>query len=454
LIEELRARRREGYELHRRYVNPAFVELVQMAGYGRRFVRAQGMELEDDEGRRYLDFVGGYGALNLGHNHPDVRAAIEAVLSEQVAGFTQVDCGVLEGLAAEKLIGALPSGFGKVFFCNSGAEAVEAGMKLARAATGRRRFVCCEGAYHGLTFGALSLHGNRALRKRFEPLLAEVDRVPFGDLRALEKALKGDVAAFVVEPILGEGGGVEPPAGYLAAARDLCRRFKALMVVDEVQTGMGRTGRMLALEHSGVVPDVVTLAKSLGGGLMPVGAMVCGDEVFARAYGSAQTCQDHNTTFGGGPLAMAAVIATLGVLREEHLFENAKEQGSYLKERLTELARKHEAIAEVRGKGLMLALKLRDVTRGLLEGTPLSAISRASSYVFAQYLALRLLDEHGIVVQTAVNDPGVLKVMPPLVVQGAHIDRFVQALDGLLGEGGHRKAMAHMAAAVVKQRLG
>ncbi len=454
LLEALRRRPGEALELHRRFVNPAFAELLSMAGYGRTFVRAQGMELEDLEGARYLDFVAGYGSLNFGHNPPPLREALTEILAAQVPSFAQVDFNALEGLAAERLANALPSGLDKVFFCSSGTEAVEAGIKLARAATGRRRMLSCEGAYHGLTLGALSLHGSPAARRRFEPLLPGNEQMPFDDLQALERELKrGEVAAFVVEPILGEGGAIAPRPGFLPAALELCHRHGALLILDEVQTGMGRTGRTLACEWDGVVPDAVALAKSLGGGLVPVGALVARDKVFRRAYGTTQTCQDHNNTFGGGALAMTAVLASLALLERERLAERAETEGRYLREQLERLAKRHKSIREVRGRGLLLGIKFEDASRGLLEKTPLKGIGQASSFLLVQSVALRLAAEHRILAQSAVNDPGVLKVTPPLIVTREQSERFVAALDRVLGETGHAASAVHLAGEVLKRRL-
>lgn len=452
LRRELAARQGEAIALHHRYINPAYIDFLTMAGYGRTFVRAEGMELEDASGSSYLDFLSGYGVLNLGHNHPAVRAALSAVLDDRAPGFVQVDVGLLEGLAAERLVAALPQGLDKVYFCNSGAEAVEASMKLARAATGKRRLLACEGAYHGLTLGALSLHGSASMRDPFEPLLPGIERIPYDDLGALERALRAkDVAALVIEPILGEGGAVVPRDTYLPTAIELCHKKGALLIADEVQTGLGRTGRFLCSEHVGVTPDIVALSKSLGGGLMPVGAMVARGEVFARGYGSARTCLLHNTTFGGGPLAMAAVLATLDTLERERLVANAAVRGGELMRKLRGLASKHDCVREVRGQGLMLGLRFRDVAGGFLDRTLLRALGDASATLYAQYVAIRLIAEHRIVVQSAVNDPTVLKVMPPLIVDDAAIDRFVRALDDVLGTG-HAGAMAHLTKETLRHR--
>ncbi|MBI5487219.1 MAG: aspartate aminotransferase family protein [Deltaproteobacteria bacterium] len=455
LALERRRRAADGPGLWRQYVNPSWAGLLRATGWERRFVRAQGLELEDDRGERYLDFLSGFGVLGLGHNHPAIKAALRAALDDDLPGFTQVECSALAGLAAERLSALLPGGPHRVFFCSSGSEAVEAAIKLARAATGKRRLVACEGAYHGSTLGALSLKGIGAARDRFGPLLPEVLRIPFGDLEALQRAARGgDLAAFVVEPILGEGGTVVPPADFLPRAADAVHAQGGLLVVDEVQTGLGRTGRMFAFEHAGASPDVVTVAKVLGGGLVPVGAMAARAEAFDRAYGSARTCMDHATTFGGGPLAMVAVLATLRVLEEERLVERADEQGRTLRRKLEDIAARRSSIREVRGMGLMLGLKFKDAAGGWLDRTPLAAFGQASAALLAQYVALRLLSEHRIVTQAAVNDPSVLKVMPPLTVDGPAIDRFAAALDAVLADAGHASAFARFATEFVRHARG
>ncbi len=431
------ARQGENFSLYGGHINPAFVKMISMAGFGRRFVSASGCTMTDDTGREYLDFVSGYGALNLGHNHPRVVRALRDVLDSGVPSFSQVDCGILAGLAAEALTGLMPPGLDKAYFCGSGSEAVDAAMKLARAVTGRKRFICCEGAFHGNTLGVLGLTDNPHRRDRFRPLLSDIKRVPFDDATALDRALaKKDCAAFIVEPVLGEGGVVVPGPDYLVRARDICDRTGTLLVLDEVQTGLGRTGSMFAFQQRGISPDAIALAKSLGGGLVPAGAMACRGKLFKKAYGSLRTCLDHRNTFGGGPLAMAALLATIDVIRSESLTERARDLGARLLRRLAEISGAREQIEEVRGVGLMLAVKFRKMRA---PGTGWAA------GLFAQHVSLALLKRHGIITQVAANDFSVLKIMPPLVIDEPAIDRFADALDEVLGRGGHGKAMLSLA---------
>jgi len=452
-VRDLDRRRPEQADLFRAWINPGFADLLGLVGFGRRYVRAQGLELFDDAGQAYLDFTAGYGVLNLGHNHPVVKAALAATLEQDLPSFSQVECGLAAGLAAEALCAKLPAGLNRVFWCSSGSEAVEAAVKLARAATGRSGLLACRGGFHGTTLGALGLAGHAERRDRFGPFVPGVDHVPFGDKRALEQALESDPpAAFVLEPVQGEGGARVPPPGYLSAAERLCRRAGTLLVLDEVQTGLGRTGRLFGLEHAGVRPDAVCLAKALGGGLMPVGAMVTDEHAFARAYGSMRACLDHKTTFSGGPLAMAAVRATLGVIEAEGLVANSAAMGIRLRRGLDDLAGRSSQIAAVSGQGLLQGVKLADAAAGLLDKTPLQALGVASAELFAQHLALRLLEDHQIVAQVAANDRSVLKLTPPLGVGPEQVDRLLEALETVLAKGGHARALLGLANALLRKR--
>ncbi len=308
-------------------------------GFVKTFVRGLGNELWDADGKAYLDFVAGFGALNLGHNHPAVVRSVRAALDEQASGFTPAAINPLAAALAEQLVALAPPGLEMVFFANSGTEAVEAGLKLARATTQRPGLLSCERSFHGKSLGSLSVTGNGVYQRPFGPLLPECQTVPFGDVSALERSLHTRrFAAFIVEPIQGEGGMIVPPAGYLRAAQELCRATGTLLIVDEVQTGLGRTGTLFAVDEEGVEPDVLTLAKSLGGGLVPLGAMLCRRDLWMKAYGSAQTFALHTSTFGGGSLACAAGLATLRVLRDEDLCANARARGQQLQQGLQDLA--------------------------------------------------------------------------------------------------------------------
>ena len=341
----------KSFALHERYLNPQMVRVLKTIGFDRHYVRAEGQYLFDRAGERYLDLLSGFGVFAVGRNHPTVKKALQDVIAADLPNLVQMDVSLLAGLLAERLLSHLP-GQDNVFFCNSGTEAVEAALKFARAATGRSKMVYCDHAFHGLTMGSLSLNGDRSFRDGFGPLLADAVRIPFNDLPALAEALsEGDVAAFFVEPIQGKGVNVPAP-GYLAEATRLCRRHKALLVMDEVQTGLGRTGRFLASAQPDVDPDLVLLAKALSGGFVPVGAVAGKRWVFDKMFNRMDRAVVHGSTFGKNNLAMAAGLATLSVLEDEGLMANAARRGANLLRRLGALTEKYEMLKEVRGRGV------------------------------------------------------------------------------------------------------
>jgi acetylornithine/succinyldiaminopimelate/putrescine aminotransferase/predicted amino acid dehydrogenase len=429
-----------------RYVNPVLLGVAGKGGLVKTFVRGQGMELWDADGRSYLDFVGGFGSMNLGHNHPAVARAVAAALGQQAPGFAQSGVNPLAAALAEQLTELTPPGLEMVFFCNSGTEAVEAALKLARAASGRTDLLYCERSFHGKSLGALSVTGNPALRRPFGPLLPGCRAIPFGDQDALRRALATRrFAAFVVEPIQGEGGMHVPPKGYLCQAQRLCRAAGTLLVVDEVQTGLGRTGALFAVDHEGVEPDLMTLAKSLGGELVPLGAMLARRDLWMKAYGSVQGEALHSSTFGGGSLACAAGLATLRALQEEGLVENARARGRQLWEGLAGLSRRCPLVKEVRGRGLMLGLEFHPVPRAVvrhfkgMDASGLAAFQVADldglmHSIPGLYAMQTLLQGHGIYTQVARSNPRVLRVQPPLTITEEQAIRFLDALEETCSE--------------------
>ncbi|HEY2795972.1 MAG TPA: aspartate aminotransferase family protein, partial [Micromonosporaceae bacterium] len=355
-LSELLARRgNERYELQARYVNPQLTRMLHTIGFDRIYARAQGAYLYDDEGRDYLDMLAGFGVFALGRHHPAIRNAMHQVLDLGLADLTQFDAPPLAGLLAEKLLAKAPH-LDRVYFGNSGTEAVEAALKFARYATGKRRILYCDHAFHGLTTGSLSVNGATEFRKGFDPLLPDTG-VPFGDLEALDRELrKGDVAAFLIEPIQGKGVAVSPP-GFLAAAQDLVHKHKALLIADEVQSGIGRTGDFFAYEHDGVQPDIIAAAKALSGGYIPVGATMARNDVFEKVFSTIDRVLVHDSTFGSNAQAMAAGLATLDVFEREDVVGNADRVGAQLQSRLAELVDKYEMVADVRGRGLMIGIE-------------------------------------------------------------------------------------------------
>src|ERR671934_2983602 len=407
---------REARQLHADHVNPTFIEALELLGFGRDFVRAEGLSLWDHEGREVLDFLAGYGAVSLGHNHPDVRAAIEEVLQARAPNFLLVSPQPLAAALARRLAEIAPGDLDLCTFGSSGSEAVESALKLARAATRRTRFLSAERSYHGTTIGALSVTGSVRHRAPFEPLLEGCIRLPFGDAHVLERELRRrDVAAFVLEPMQGEGGMRPAPPGYVAEAARLCRRYGTLLVLDEIQTGLGRCGHLFLCEEDNVEPDVLLLAKGLSGGLAPIAAMITRPRLWERAYGTLQRYDLHCTTFGGGPVACAAALATLEVIERDRLVQAAAAAGEYLEARLRAATAGHRLVREVRGRGLLWGIELDAPAGGI--GADLAG----------QWVVTELL-ERGMLTQVCADATGVVRVQPPLTVTREAIDLFAEAL--------------------------
>lgn len=416
--------RRESRDLFGKHVNPQLAGLLRLADADLRLTKAEGMYLYDEEGRSYLDFMGGYGALNLGHNPGEVLAAVRD--AQKLPAVLLTGYNPLAGALGKTLASILPGELSVATFSSGGAEAVENAMKTARAFTGRRRILSCVNAYHGLSFGALSVCGSPRLREPVAPLLEHCDHIPFGDLDALEKALQGEqVACFIAEPIQGEGGAVVPPAGYLAGAARLCRKHGALLILNEIQTGFGRTGRMFALEHEGVVPDIITLSKSLGSGVIPVSASVTSKRVWTNAFGSRDKFDLTIATFSGNPAACAAGLKTIEILQRDRIPERAGTLGDYAIQALLALKAKHRLIKAIRGKGLMLGIELE--TEGLF--------SKAMVENLAMMVISELAHRFRILTSYYELNPTVIRCEPPLTVTTRQIDEFVNALDNVLLKG-------------------
>lgn len=426
--EILASRVGEEGSLNDRYLNPQLGRILHLLGFDRVWVRGEGAHLIDSQGRRYLDLFGGYGVFALGRNHPEAIAAVREVLQAQTANLPQLGVTLLSGVLAEQLLARAPGSVGAMVPANSGAEAVEAAIKIARAATGRERVLYCEHAFHGLTLGALSINGNSEFREGFGPLLPGCAAVPFGDLDALEGELaRGDVAAFVVEPVQGKGVNL-PPDGYLEGAQRLCRDAGALFVCDEVQTGLGRTGRFLALEHWGLQPDIVCVAKALSGGLVPIGAVLVSRAAFDRVFDGMERAVRHGSTFGGNDLAAAAGLATLRVLEGEGLVARAQRMGALLLELTRPLVERYPVVRDVRGLGLMWAIEL-GAPEGRLGRSLWGGLERAQPGLFAQLVTVPLFHEHRILCQVAGHRMNVIKALPALVIEEAEIRRFAAALE-------------------------
>ena len=433
VVSLVRKRLSETYELHARCINPQFVRVLEVIGFNRNYESGKGAWLVDARGERVLDFLAGFGVFNIGRNHPLVVKVLHEVLDSDPPSMVQMDAGCIAGLLAEALVSIAPGDLESVFFTNSGAEGVEGALKFARQATGRRSIVYCERAFHGLTLGALSVNGNREFRDRNEPLLPHCTAVPFNDLEALESVLRGrDVAAFIVEPLQGKGV-FAPDDNYFPEVRRLCDRYGTCLIADEVQTGLGRTGRMFAVDHWGVVPDILVISKALSGGLVPVGAILAKRWVHCRVFDSMDRCFAHSNTFGQNDLAMAAGLATLHVLESEDLVHRAAEMGDYLLTHLRKMAERYELIREVRGKGLMIGIQFGE-PRSLKLKTGWKLLHSMNEDIFCQMITMPLMEKHNILTQVAGHGLDTVKILPPLVIQRAEADLFLSAMDVVLAE--------------------
>jgi ornithine--oxo-acid transaminase len=400
--------------LHTRYLNEQFVRVLKTIGYDVGFQKGQGQYLYDRAGDRYLDLLSGFGVFAIGRNHPTLRAALKSVLDADLPNLVQFDVSTLAGILAERLLEHVPY-LDKVFFANSGAETVEAAIKFARGATGRPGIVYCTHSFHGLSYGALSLTDDPNFRGGFEPLLPGCTAIPYNDLAALERALSSrQVAAFIVEPIQGKGVNL-PTDEFLPAAAALCRKYGALFIADEIQTGIGRTGKFLAVEHWNVEPDMVLLAKALSGGHVPVGALLTRKSIFDKIFNQMDRAVVHGSTFAKNDLAMAAGIATLDVIKHEKLVEQAAKRGAELRLALTGLVPGYELLKEVRGKGLMIGVEFGP-PKSLRLKASWNVLETANKGLFCQLITVPLFKDHKILTQVAGHGSHTIKLLPPLTI--------------------------------------
>ncbi len=413
-------------DLWGRTINPQFTRVLKKIGFDREWARAEGAYLWDARGDKYLDMLGGFGMFNVGRNNPRVRAALVEALELDLPGSVQLGASPLPPLLAQELIRRTPARLERVLFTSSGTEAVEAAIKLGRAATGRTRVLSAEHSFHGLTLGALSASGSAEFTDRFGPLLPGFARVPFGDLDALERELRAeDVALFLIEPVQGKGVNL-PPAGYLEGAQALCRQYGTLFCVDEVQTGFGRTGTLFAFEHWGLEPDLVPVAKSLSGGYVPVGALLMSKAVHTAVFDSLEHSFSHGSTFAPNELAMAAGLATLHELDEQDLVARTARLGERLLELTLPLVERYDVVHDVRGLGLLWAIEFAEPESGKRS---YRLLDRVQPGLFAQVVVVPLFKEHRILSQVAGHRIPVVKGIPPLTVSESDLDWFAEALD-------------------------
>ena len=394
----------ETIEKYEKYLNPAVARLFRFMGLASVETKAEGWIITDSDGREFIDCLGGYGMFCLGHRHPKIVEAVKGALD------TIPMCGEIlfnRPMAdlAERLAEITPGNLQYSFFVNSGTEAVEGALKIARLATGRKKYIAAQNAFHGKTYGSLTATGRDLFRKPFEPLLQNFTHVEFGNIAAMEAAIDTDTAAVILEPVQGEGGIILPPAGYLTAVRNLCDKYGVLMIADEVQTGIGRTGKWFAVDHEGVTPDIMALAKALGGGIMPIGSFTATPEVWS---GLIESPFLHTSTFGGNQMACVAGIATLKVIEEEDLLNRGAAAGAYLKKGLEEIQKDYPlVIKEVRGRGMMIGIELtKEGAGGML---------------------MSLMIDSNILIAYTLNNPKVIRMEPSLIMPIEVIDQVLEA---------------------------
>lgn len=419
-------------ENYKQYINPNLNKLLKMLGFNNKFIKAKDIKVWDESGKEYLDFLGGYGSLNIGHNNDFVINSLNKISDRP--NLLQSGMNSLASVLAQNLANICPGNLKYTFFCNSGAEAVEGALKLAKISTKKSRVIYCEGSFHGKTMGALSVIGKNKYKKNFGSLVPNTVEVPYGDISELKNVFEkyNDIAAFILEPIQGEGGIIVPPVGYLEKVRKLCNKYEVLLIMDEIQTGLGRTGYYFACESEDVVPDIMCLAKSLGGGIIPVGAYIATEDVWKKGYGTIEKCLLHTSTFGGNTWAAVAGITTLQFIEENNLEVEAFKKGNYLIKRLVKLKEKYPILKDVRGRGLMVGLEFDNLNIPLMK----NIINNDKKELMNEYtggvIASELMNNYNIITAYTLNNPNVIRIEPPLTVKYEYLDRLIIGLEKIL----------------------
>jgi putrescine aminotransferase len=410
-------------KLYEKNFSNSLYEFFKLSNMVVHYDRALGMNVWDKEGAKYLDFMGGFGALNLGHNHPSVIEALKSHFSKP--NLIQQSINVYNGVLANNISYLTDGNFPVSFFTNSGAETVEEAIKISFLYKGNGKIVYCTNAYHGKTLGAISALGTKS-KDKFPTLENHFIEIPFGDIDALIKVVKKHkVAAFLVEPIQAEGGINLPPEGYFEAVREICSESDIVLILDEIQSGLGRCGSLFCYEQLNFVPDILCISKSLSGGVIPVGSVSLKQEIWDKTYGKLKNATLPSTTFGGNTFACVAAIETLRIIKDDKLPERAKELGEYALSELNRLKEKHDIITEVRGKGLFIGIEF-------------GGLKKLHSAMIEEFMMVniisKMLRNHKILCGFASNNPSVLKFEPPLIVKKEEIDYFISCLDQVLDE--------------------
>lgn len=419
------------FTLHEQHLNHQMVNVLRTIGYDRNYKKAIGQYLYDEDNTEYLDLLSGFGVFALGRNHPTVINALKETLTLELPNLVQMDVSLLSGLLAEKILATTAANLNKLFFCNSGTEAVEAAIKFARYTTKREGIIHCEHSFHGLTLGALSLNSEDIFRAGFGSLLPGCSAIPFNNLAALEQALSNeDVAAFIVEPIQGKGVNL-PDDDYLPEVERLCKKYGSLFIADEIQTGLGRTGAFWAIDHWQVKPDMILMAKALSGGFIPVGAVAMTQTIMNSVFNRMDRAVVHGSTFSKNNMAMAAGLATLQVIEDEKLAENSAKMGADIINSINATVGQYEFLKEARGKGLMIAVEFQS-PKSLSLKAAWAMLEAANKGLFCQMVTIPLFKEHHLLTQVAGHGMNVVKLLPPLNLSQKDRDWVVTAFDSAI----------------------
>ncbi len=419
-------------ENYKQYINPNLYRLLKILGFNKKFVKAKNTKVWDEKGEEYLDFLGGYGALNIGHNNDFVINSLSKINNSP--NLLQSGMNGLTSALAQNLANISPGNLKYTFFCNSGAEAVEGALKLAKISTKKHRIIYCKGSFHGKSMGALSVTGRNKYKKYFEPMVPDTIEVPYGDINALKSILENynDIAAFIVEPIQGEGGIIIPPTGYFKKAKELCNQYGVLLIIDEIQTGFGRTGYYFGCEFEKIEPDIMCVAKSLSGGIIPIGAYIATEDVWKKGYGTMEKCLLHTSTFGGNTWASVAGITTIEFIEKNHLEYEAFRKGNYVIEKLLKLKEKSPILKDVRGRGLMIGLEFDNLNIPLMGKIINNNTKESMNEYIGGIIASELITKYNIITAYTLNNPNVIRIEPPLTVEYKQLDKLVDSLEEIL----------------------
>lgn len=415
------------------YISPLFVKGMKALGFTKEFEKGYGIWLEDSNGNKYLDLISGSGVFFLGRNNPEIGDVLIEIIQSKFSNLSQTDTPKYAALLAKELIKLSPEKISKVFFCNSGSEAVETAIKFAVASSGKGEIIYSRDAFHGLTLGSLSVNGIDYFTEKFQKFIKKNTMVPFGEIKVLDEVLrKKEAAAFIIEPIQGYGINTSE-SNYFTEAQRLCKKYNTLFILDEVMTGLGRTGKFFALEHYSLEPDMIIVSKTLSGGFIPVGAVLMSDDIYKSVFNSSTNSNIHFTTFGQNTLAMAAGLATVLLIKEKNYCSRAAELGAIITQTLNEFKQKYSYFSKVRGKGLLIGLELK-APDGFLKNLDWNITHAINQSLFILNIVMKLFSDHNILSLPARRNKDVIRLLPPVIISEQEIKQFCVALDKVLSE--------------------